>query len=57
MRISCYCLCRNPGLLCLKGGNINDEIKPFKHIADVTEISSMFDEEWFKQKYLIYLGL
>lgn len=45
------------GLLCLKGGNINDEIKPFKHIADVTEISSMFDEEWFKQKYLIYLGL
>ena len=45
------------GLLCLKGGNIDEEIRPFKHIADVTEISSMFDEEWFKQKYLIYLGL
>lgn len=45
------------GLLCLKGGNINEEIKPYKHVVDVTEISTMFDEEWFKQKYLIYLPL
>ena len=45
------------GLLCLKGGNINEEIKPFKHIVDVMELSTMFDEEWFKQKYLIYLPL
>lgn len=45
------------GLLCLKGGNINEEIKPYKHMVDVTEISTMFDEEWFKQKYLIYLPL
>jgi 16S rRNA (guanine527-N7)-methyltransferase len=43
--------------LCLKGGNINEEIKPYKHVVDVTEISTMFDEEWFKQKYLIYLPL
>ena len=45
------------GLICLKGGNINEEIKPYKHVVDVTEISTMFDEEWFKQKYLIYLPL
>lgn len=45
------------GLLCLKGGNINEEIKLYKHVVDVTEISTMFDEEWFKQKYLIYLPL
>ena len=45
------------GLICLKGGNVDEEIKPFKNIVDVTEISNMFDEEWFKQKYLIYLGL
>ena len=45
------------GLLCLKGGNVDAEIKPYKHIADVTEISTMFSEEWFKQKYLIYLPL
>lgn len=45
------------GLICLKGGNVDAEIKPYKHIADVTEISTMFSEEWFKQKYLIYLPL
>lgn len=45
------------GLLCLKGGNINEEIKPYKHIADVTDISTLFSEEWFKQKYLIYVPL
>ncbi len=45
------------GLICLKGGKVDEEIKPFKNIVDVTEISNMFDEEWFKQKYLIYLGL
>jgi len=45
------------GVICLKGGNVDEEIKPFKNIVDVTEISNMFDEEWFKQKYLIYLGL
>lgn len=45
------------GLLCLKGGNVNEEIKPFKHIVDVTDISKMFAEEWFKQKYLIYVPL
>ena len=44
-------------LLCLKGGNSNEEIKPFKHIVDVMELSTIFDEEWFKQKYLIYLPL
>lgn len=45
------------GLLCLKGGNVNEEIKPFKHIVDVTDINTMFTEEWFKQKYLIYVPL
>lgn len=45
------------GLLCLKGGGINEEIKPFRHIVDVMELSTMFSEEWFKQKYLIYLPL
>ena len=45
------------GLICLKGGNISEEIKPFKHVVDVTDLGTMFDEEWFKQKYLIYLPL
>lgn len=45
------------GLICLKGGNLNAEIQPFKKIVSTTEISTMFDEEWFKEKYLIYLPL
>ena len=45
------------GLLCLKGGNVNEEIKQYKHIIDITDVSDMFEEEWFKGKYLIYLPL
>lgn len=45
------------GLLCLKGGDVTAEIHPFKNIAETTDISLMFDEEWFKNKYLIYVPL
>lgn len=45
------------GLICLKGGNIIEEIKPYKHIADVTDLGNIFDEKWFKQKFLIYIPL
>lgn len=45
------------GIFCLKGGNLNAEIHPFKHIVEQTELSSFFDEEWFKEKHLIYLPI
>lgn len=45
------------GLICLKGGDLNAETHPFKKIVSLTEIHDMFDEEWFKEKYLIYLPL
>ena len=45
------------GLICLKGGNLQAETQPFKKIVNLTEIHDMFDEEWFKEKYLIYLPL
>ena len=45
------------GLLCLKGGDVTAEIHPFKNIAETTDIRLMFDEEWFKNKYLIYVPL
>lgn len=45
------------GLICLKGGNLQTETQPFKKIVSLTEIHDMFDEEWFKEKYLIYLPL
>jgi 16S rRNA (guanine527-N7)-methyltransferase len=43
------------GILCLKGGDLQAEIQPFKKIVQTTEISSFFDEEWFKEKHVIYL--
>ena len=45
------------GLICLKGGNLDGETQPFKNIVEVTPISEFFDEEWFKEKHLIYLPL
>ena len=45
------------GLICLKGGDLTAETHPFKKIISLTEIHDMFDEEWFKEKYLIYLPL
>lgn len=44
------------GLLCLKGGNLEEELKPFRNVAEITPLSTFFDEEWFKQdKYLVYV--
>lgn len=43
------------GVIVLKGGDIQEEVKPFKHLADITDISTWFKEEWFKEKHLIYL--
>lgn len=43
------------GILCLKGGNIEGEIQPFRNMAEVMDISNWFAEEWFKEKHIIYL--
>ncbi len=43
------------GLICLKGGNVDEEIRPFKKIVSVIEIHDKFSEEWFKEKHLIYV--
>ena len=45
------------GIICLKGGNVEGEIQPFRKYVEVTEISQWFDEEWFKEKYVIYLPI
>lgn len=45
------------GVFCLKGGDLTAELKPFRHIAESMDIKSWFDEEWFKEKHLIYLPL
>lgn len=45
------------GLLCLKGGNLEEELAPFSKIVEQTEITEWFGEEWFKEKYVIYVPL
>lgn len=43
------------GIICLKGGNLQGEMTPFKNIVEKTELTTWFKEEWFKEKYIIYL--
>ena len=45
------------GILCLKGGDLQAELQPFRHIADSADLSSWFSEEWFKEKHVVYLPL
>lgn len=45
------------GIFCLKGGNLQSEIHPFKNIVEQTDLSSFFNEEWFKEKHLVYLPI
>ena len=45
------------GVFCLKGGELQAEIQPFRHIVEVNAISNWFAEEWFKEKSVIYLPL
>lgn len=45
------------GLIVLKGGDIKDEIKPFGKVVEVDDISQWFQDDWFAEKYVIYLPL
>ena len=45
------------GLLCLKGGDLQAELMPFKKQVLVDELSSYFSEEFFKTKKIVYLPL
>jgi 16S rRNA (guanine527-N7)-methyltransferase len=45
------------GILCLKGGHIDAEVAPYRRIVQVQPLSDWFSEEWFKEKYCIYLPL
>jgi 16S rRNA (guanine527-N7)-methyltransferase len=43
------------GIITLKGGNLDEELKPFHKIVQVTPISDFFTEEWFQEKNVVYL--
>ncbi|MBQ6378698.1 MAG: 16S rRNA (guanine(527)-N(7))-methyltransferase RsmG [Prevotella sp.] len=49
---------KNPlpnGVICLKGGDLQTETRPFYKIVETTDISTFFKDEWFKEKHVIYL--
>ncbi len=43
------------GIICLKGGDLQAELQPFRKIVQTTDISTIFSEEWFQGKHVIYL--
>ena len=43
------------GIICLKGGDLQAETQPFRHIVEQAPLSQWFSEEWFKEKNIIYL--
>lgn len=43
------------GVICLKGGNVEGENHPFRRIVMTTELATYFEEEWFKEKHIIYV--
>ncbi|HEX6845362.1 MAG TPA: 16S rRNA (guanine(527)-N(7))-methyltransferase RsmG [Chitinophagaceae bacterium] len=44
-----------PGLICLKGGELAKEIQESGTRPRVMEISDLFNEEYFKSKFLLYI--
>jgi len=45
------------GIICLKGGELEAEVRQFKNIVEISPISNWLDEEWFKGKNVVYLPL
>ena len=43
------------GFITLKGGDLTEETKPYKNIANVLPLSEWFEENWFKGKNIIYI--
>lgn len=45
------------GLICLKGGDLSEELSRYKNIADVTPLYPMIEDEWFNEKYVVHIPL
>jgi 16S rRNA (guanine527-N7)-methyltransferase len=50
-------LVKNRGLICLKGGDLTQEIADSNCKPRVREIEKIFSEEYFKEKYLLHVAL
>lgn len=45
------------GLICLKGGDVETELKPFSHCSEVWNLSQYFKDEFFEMKMVTYIQL
>ena len=45
------------GLICLKGGELQQEVQPFKHKATLWNLSEFFEEEFFETKKIVYVPM
>lgn len=45
------------GLICLKGGELETEVKAYSRIATLYSVSDFFSEEYFQTKKAVYLPL
>ena len=45
------------GIICLKGGDMSGETQPFKNCCEITDVSSYFEEEFFKDKKVVYVQI
>ena len=45
------------GLICLKGGELEQEARPFGKAAQITSLTEYFEEPFFETKKLVYLPL
>ena len=45
------------GIICLKGGELENETMPFKNKTLIHNLSENFDEEFFKTKKIVYVSL
>lgn len=45
------------GIICLKGGDMNNETRMFKNCREIIELTNWFDEEYFKDKKVVYVQI
>lgn len=45
------------GIICLKGGDMTAETQQFRNSCEITDVSYWFDEEYFKDKKVVYVQI
>ncbi len=43
------------GMIFLKGGDITDELKPYRNFCEKWSIQNFFEEEYFNEKYIVFI--